>query len=143
MTHISIHCSGEQGTTGLDEGPAASATARRIILDTFSELQASTRPHAGPYRLDPLVGLDDARKPLRSKLLAVPALRERYLAYVKEIAEKSLDWEKLKPVVDQWVQLIEKEVAAEGSRKAGETSAESRQSRARPKATAPTTRRRP
>ena len=29
--------------------------------------------------LDPLVGLDDTTKPLRSKLLAVPALRERYL----------------------------------------------------------------
>ena len=27
--------------------------------------------------LDPLVGLDDPTKPLRSKLLAVPALRER------------------------------------------------------------------
>ena len=36
--------------------------------------------------LDPLVGLDDATKPLRSKLLAVPALRERYLSYVRDIA---------------------------------------------------------
>ena len=40
----------------------------------------------GPARvdvmLDPLVGLDDASKPLRSKLLAVPALRARYLSYV-------------------------------------------------------------
>ena len=38
--------------------------------------------------LDPLVGLNDTTKPLRSKLLAVPALRQRYLSYVREIAEK-------------------------------------------------------
>ena len=43
--------------------------------------------------LDPLVGLDDASKPLRSKLLAVPALRARYLRYVREIAERWLDWQ--------------------------------------------------
>jgi hypothetical protein len=48
--------------------------------------------------LDPLVGLDDARKPLRSKLLAVPALRARYLSHVRQIAERWLDWERLEPV---------------------------------------------
>ena len=36
--------------------------------------------------LDPLVGLDDTRKPLRSRLLAVPALRARYLDHVRTIA---------------------------------------------------------
>ena len=41
----------------------------------------------GGADLDPLVGLDDTSKPLRSKLLAVPALRERYLAYVRDIAD--------------------------------------------------------
>ena len=43
-------------------------------------------------RKDSLVGLDDTSKPLRSKLLAVPALRARYLGYVREIADKWLDW---------------------------------------------------
>ena len=37
-------------------------------------------------------------KPLRSKLLAVPALRARYLSYVSEIAERWLDWQTLEPV---------------------------------------------
>ena len=60
--------------------------------------------------LDPLVGLDDARKPLRSKLLAVPALKAKYLANVKKIAQDSLDWKKLGPVVSQYRKLIEKEV---------------------------------
>ncbi len=60
--------------------------------------------------LDPLVGLTDVSKPLRSKLLAVPALRAKYLANVKTIAENSLDWKKLGPVVSQLRKLIEKDV---------------------------------
>jgi hypothetical protein len=45
----------------------------------------------GP-NLDPLVAATDPSKPLYSKLLAVPALRQKYLGYVREIAEKWLDW---------------------------------------------------
>jgi hypothetical protein len=60
--------------------------------------------------LDPLVGLNDATKPLRSKLLAVPALREKYLRNIKTIAEKSFDWKALEPVVAQYRALIDKEV---------------------------------
>jgi hypothetical protein len=63
--------------------------------------------------LDPMIGMNDAAKPLRSKLLAVPALREKYLKYVREIAETWFDWKRLSPVVDQYVSLIEKEVAAD------------------------------
>jgi len=63
--------------------------------------------------LDPLVGLDDLRKPLRSKLLAVPALRERYLRYVHEIAEKWLDWRAVQPMVRQWQALIEPDVTVD------------------------------
>ncbi|HTH49271.1 MAG TPA: hypothetical protein VMB21_17275, partial [Candidatus Limnocylindria bacterium] len=63
--------------------------------------------------LDPLIGLDDPRKPLRSKLLAVPALKAKYLANVHTIAERSLDWKKLGPVVADLRKLIEKEVEAD------------------------------
>jgi hypothetical protein len=63
--------------------------------------------------LDPLIGLDDAKKPLRSRVLAVPSLRERYLAHVRTIAEESLDWAKLGPLVAQYRTLIEKEIAAD------------------------------
>jgi hypothetical protein len=45
----------------------------------------------GP-NLDPLIAASDPSKPLYSKLLAVPALRQRYLMYVRDIAEKWLDW---------------------------------------------------
>lgn len=44
--------------------------------------------HAADPGLDPVVGLDDFSKPLGSKLLAVPALTSRYLAHVREIAER-------------------------------------------------------
>ena len=67
----------------------------------------------GTPELDPLVGLDDARKPLRSKLLAVPVLRERYLRYVHDIAEKWLDWRTIRPLVRQWQSLIEPDVTVD------------------------------
>ena len=73
---------------------------------------AASRPPSG-IALDPLVGLDDARKPLRSRLLAVPELKARYLDHVRTIAVEWLDWNKLKPVVDQYRSLIEKEVEAD------------------------------
>jgi hypothetical protein len=65
---------------------------------------------AGP-ELDPLVGLDDATKPLRSKLLAVPSLRARYLGYVREIAEKWLDWGTLGPIATSYQKLIATDVS--------------------------------
>lgn len=67
----------------------------------------------GGVDLDPLIGLDDTRKPLRSKLLAVPSLRARYLSYVKQIAEKSLDWQTIGPFVAQQRSLIMKDVEAD------------------------------
>ena len=56
--------------------------------------------------LDPLVGLTDTSKPLRAKLLAVPELRAKYLAYVKDIATKWLDWKKLGPLAERYQALI-------------------------------------
>jgi len=67
----------------------------------------------GGMTLDPLVGLDQERKPLRSRLLAVPELRERYLANVREIARTQLDWSNLGPMVAQYRELIDDSVAAD------------------------------
>jgi len=68
------------------------------------------RQRGGRFELDPLIGLNDARKPLRSRLLAVPSLKAKYLEHVKQIAKEWLDWQKLGPVVAQNRKLIEKEV---------------------------------
>jgi hypothetical protein len=64
----------------------------------------------GSVRLDPLVGLDDPSKPLRSKLLAVPALRARYLAHVRQIAEQWLDWTTIEPLVRGYQGLVAEEL---------------------------------
>lgn len=77
---------------------------------------------APAFGLDPLVGIDDSSKPLRSKLLAVPALRQRYLDHVATIARDWLDWEKLGPRVASLRSLIKDEAAAD-TRKNGTTEA--------------------
>jgi hypothetical protein len=67
-------------------------------------------PGGGGVELDPLVAVDDPSKPLLSKLLAVPELRQRYLGYVREIAERWLDWERLGPVALRYQALIAEDV---------------------------------
>jgi hypothetical protein len=64
----------------------------------------------GGATLDPLVGLNDSSKPLRSRLLAVPALRARYLGFVKEIAQKWLDWRTVEPLVEQYRAILTEEM---------------------------------
>ena len=57
-------------------------------------------------KLDPLFAANDASKALDSKFLAVPALKQRYLGYVRDIADKWLDWSKLGPMVEKNFALI-------------------------------------
>ncbi len=64
----------------------------------------------GGPQLDPLVGITDPGKPLRSKLLAVPALRPKYLGYVRDIAEKWLDWNAIAPFLTAAHKMIADEV---------------------------------
>ncbi len=64
-------------------------------------------------QVDPLIGLDDVKKPLRSRLLSVPALKTRYLEHVRTIATDWLDWTKLGPIVAERRALIEKEIEAD------------------------------
>jgi hypothetical protein len=67
----------------------------------------------GGINLDPLVNLNDQRKPLRGKILAVPSLRAKYLENVHTIAEKSFDWKKIGPLVADYRKLVEKELEAD------------------------------
>jgi spore coat protein CotH len=81
------------------------------------------RPPGGPgfgggaqikgVELDPLIAANDTNKPLISKLLAVPSLRAKYLSYVRDIAEKWLDWNKLGPIAAQYQALIADDVKAD------------------------------
>jgi len=70
----------------------------------------------GGPTLDPLVSVNDPGKPLRSRLLKVPALRQRYLGYVRDIAETWLDWSRLEPLVAQYHDLIAEEMALDSSK---------------------------
>ena len=96
---------GQRGGSGIGLGPlrvgAGHGGDDSRTLVTFSE------------ELDPLNGLDDDSKPLLRKLLAVPALRTRYLDYVREITENWLTWEKLGPVAQRYHDLISTEVEKE------------------------------
>ncbi|TWT59297.1 CotH kinase family protein [Allorhodopirellula solitaria] len=56
--------------------------------------------------LDPMIGMNDPSKPLRSKVLAVPQYREQYLRNVRQLAEESLDWSQLGRIVDESINLI-------------------------------------
>jgi spore coat protein CotH len=71
----------------------------------------------GGVQLDPLFWINQTNsvrnKPLLSKLLEVPALRTRYLGYIRDIAEKWLDWEKLGPLAQQYHALIDSDVKAD------------------------------
>lgn len=67
----------------------------------------------GTVELDPLIGLDDDLRPLRAKLLAVPALRRRYLAYVRDIASRWLNWSRLGPMARRYQALIAEDVRSD------------------------------
>jgi hypothetical protein len=61
--------------------------------------------------LSPLAAQNVTNNPIIAKVLAVPALRAKYLGYVQEIAEKSLDWSAIRPIVKQYRELIADDVA--------------------------------
>jgi len=66
-------------------------------------------PGGGGVTLDPLVGLNDDSKPLRSVLLNNPKWQRQYLQNLKTIAE-IMQWKQLGPKVEQYRDLIADEV---------------------------------
>jgi hypothetical protein len=81
--------------------------------ETFRAPSGPGMRDAGSVRgveLDPLAGVEDPKKPLLNKLLAVPSLRKRYLAHVRTIAEQWLDWKRIGPLATQYQSLIADDV---------------------------------
>jgi spore coat protein CotH len=74
-------------------------------------------PQPAVQDLDPLIGMDDDSKPLRSKILAVPALRAKYLENIRSLAQE-LEWKQFGPLVSAWRMQLEAEVKAD-TRKLG------------------------
>jgi hypothetical protein len=46
-------------------------------------------------------------------MLSIPALQEKYLEYVRDIATNWLDWERLGPIVERYQELIADDVEAD------------------------------
>jgi hypothetical protein len=120
--HITTHDANETFGAGRGFGPGPGPGGLFVIAPAptpgFDPQRGGRVGRGGPggpggADLDPLVGLDDTTKPLRSKLLAVPALRERYLAYVRDIATKWLDWQRLGPLAEGYHTLIAADVKAD------------------------------
>jgi len=101
---------GPQGQPGSD-GPGPQGGRPGMGFPNMPDMP--DMPKVDGVKLDPLVGINDAGKPLRSKLLAVPALRASYLAKVRTIATEDLDWKNLGPVVARYRAVIEKELSAD------------------------------
>lgn len=82
--------------------------------EAFFDLPPHMR-HGAPSgtTLDPFAGADDPNKVLLSRLVAVPALRTKYLTYVRDMAAKWLDWERLGPVARKYQALIDADVKAD------------------------------
>ena len=62
------------------------------------------------FNLSPLINEGNANRPLASKLFAVPALKAKYLGYVRQIAQKDLDWANLGPKIARNRALIDADV---------------------------------
>jgi hypothetical protein len=83
------------------------------VNETFGGTLQGYPMNGGPTGPDPLVGMNDPSKPLRSKLLAVPSLRAKYLGYTRDIANKWLDWKTLEPIVTRYHSMLSADVKAD------------------------------
>jgi len=70
-------------------------------------------PGHGSIDLDPFIGMDDDRMPLRSKLLAVSEYRKKYASYLKSIAKDGFDIANVALLIEDCRELIKDEVAAD------------------------------
>ena len=100
------------GGPGFGGGPGGRGRGRGAETNVGARLGGEPnrgRARGNSIELDPLIGLNDATKPLRSNFSRSPALRARYLSCVRGDCEAWLDWNKLGPV-QQYQSLIAAEV---------------------------------
>ncbi len=68
--------------------------------------QAPTGERPSGVKLPPFTGADDPEKALLYSLMKVPALRAKYLSYVRDIADKWLDWNRMGPLARQFQAVV-------------------------------------
>jgi hypothetical protein len=85
--------------------------------ETFREPEMMGRGGGGggseDATLDIFAGANDPNKALLGKLLAVPSLKAKYVAYIKDIAQNWFDWKKMGPKIAEWQSLIAENVKAD------------------------------
>lgn len=80
------------------------------VNGTFATGFGPAGSRTGSLWLDPLEALGDPSKALISRLLAVPALRAKYLEYVRDVATTWLDWDRLGPIVSATQAMVDADV---------------------------------
>lgn len=70
----------------------------------------------GPTSWTPTQGDTDLNRPLISRLLSVPALRESYLSHMRTLATEALDLTVLEPKVEEYRSLIRDEVMVDSKK---------------------------
>ena len=82
--------------------------------ETWREIEGG-RGGSFAYRaqLDPFDGANDTDKALLYRLLRVESYQQRYLAYLRDIAENWLDWDRLAPVIEEAHRVIGDAVEAD------------------------------
>jgi hypothetical protein len=83
--------------------------------ETFREVEVMGPGRGGGERpsgvkLPPFAGADDPEKALLYSLLKAPSLRARYLSYVRDMAERWLDWERIGPLAKQLQAVIASDI---------------------------------
>ena len=63
--------------------------------------------------LSPVSQENDMMRPVISRLFAIPHLRARYLAHVRTITNKWLDWDVLQPIIAEYQSLVDAAVKAD------------------------------
>ena len=63
--------------------------------------------------LSPVSQEHDTMRPVIGRLLAIPHLRARYLAHIRTIADKWLDWDVLQPIITEYQSLADAKVKAD------------------------------
>ena len=66
--------------------------------------------------LSPVSQENDMMRPVISRLFAIPHLRARYLAHIRTIADKWLDWDVLQPIIAEYQSLVDAEVKADNKK---------------------------
>ncbi len=63
--------------------------------------------------LSPVSQENDMMRPVIRRLFAIPHLRARYLAHIRTITDKWLDWDVLQPIIAEYQSLVDAEVKAD------------------------------